>query len=565
MNNNISAPLNPQQADVPAATGFDYNSWREKFLLTLLRISCVLGLGITLFSFIQSAQPRDWIIFPILLVTLAAVTFLRASYNLRAYILLFVTFTIGINGVLTLGTWSDATIYLLILVVLSSLLFDSFINVLTLGISFIALCILAFLEQAGLFTPSYPVPDMTVTDWAVFIVNFSLTGTLAVIAIGQLKQAFRRVIQQSQDALKSVAAERAQLENKVNERTEQLELKTFQLQASTNIARNISEIQNIPDLLKSSVTATAEQFGYYHVGIYLLDSRKKVAFLQASSSAIGEELIGFGHRVDVDTRNPISIAIERNRPYTATDIGGSVFIKDPNFPITRSRFAVPLSVRGNIIGVFDMHSDQVQILDTQDVEIIQTLADLIAISIDNVRLIDETQTLVEQLRFYNSSQTVETWSKQTNRRSPAYQYTPAGVRPIFSAAKKDDETAPGSLLIPLSLQGQKIGTIKLRRKGYSMSWSEKEKVMIEKIGEQIALALENSRLVDEAQKNAQRDQLIANISSRVRETLDVEAVIRTASTELRKVFDLKEAEISIGLPQAEPRPIRKNTSALRLK
>ena len=89
--------------------------------------------------------------------------------------------------------------------------------------------------------------------------------------------------------------------------------------------------------------------------------------------------------------------------------------------------------------------------------------------------------------------------------------------------------------------------------------------MIEKIGEQIALALENSRLVDEAQKSAQRDQLIANISSRVRETLDVEAVIRTASTELRKVFDLKEAEISIGLPQAEPRPVRKNTSTLRLK
>jgi GAF domain-containing protein len=214
--------------------------------------------------------------------------------------------------------------------------------------------------------------------------------------------------------------------------------------------------------------------------------------------------------------------------------------------------------------VLDMHSDQIQPADNQNIEILQTLADLIAISIDNVRLIDETQTLVEQLRFYNSSQAVETWSKQTSRRAPAYQYTPAGVRPIFAQLKKDEET-PGSLLIPLTLQGQKIGTIKLRRKGYSVSWSEKEKGMIEKIGEQISLALENSRLVDEAQKSAQRDQLIANISSRVRETLDVEAVIRTASTELRKVFDLKEAEISVGLPQAEPRPVRKNTSALRLK
>jgi len=309
MNRNIPAPLLAQQPETPAGA-FDYNSWRERFLLTFLRISCILGIPITVFSLIQTTRSRDTIIFAILLVIVVAVTFLRVTYNVRAYALLFVTFVIGINGVLTLGTWTDASIYLLISVVLACLLFDSFVNLFALGISFITLCVLAIMQQTGTFVPSYPVPEMTVTDWAVFIVNFLLTSVLAIIAIGQLKQAFQRVIQQSQDAYKSILVERAQLENKVVERTEQLELKTFQLQASTNIARNIAEIQNIPDLLKASVTAAAEQFGYYHVGIYLLDSRKKVAFLQASSSAIGEELIGFGHRVDVDTRNPISIAID---------------------------------------------------------------------------------------------------------------------------------------------------------------------------------------------------------------------------------------------------------------
>lgn len=564
MNNNMQTPLTPPSQGFTSAA-LDYNTWREKFILTILRISCILGVGMTIFAFFQSDEPRDQILYPILLAILFAVTFLSVPYNLRAYTLLFVTFAIGINGIITLGTWTDASIFLLTCVILSSLLFDSFVNLLVLGVSLTTLIVLAFLQQRGMFNPTFSAtPAISSWDWLVFIADYLIVSLLAVIAIQQLKQEFGRVIQQAQNAFRSISAERAQLENKVNERTEQLENKTFQLQASTNIARNIAEIQNIPDLLNASVIATAEQFGYYHVGIYLLDSNKKVAFLQASSSAIGTELIGFGHRVDIDARNAINVAIEKNRPYIASDISGSVFIKDPNFPITRSRLAVPLSVRGDIIGVLDMHSDQIQPTDSQNIEILQTLADLIAISIDNVRLIDETQTLVEQLRFYNSSQAVETWSKQTSRRAPAYQYTPAGVRPIFAQMKKDEET-PGSLLIPLILQGQKIGTIKLRRKGYSVSWSEKEKGMIEKIGEQISLALENSRLVDEAQKSAQRDQLIANISSRVRETLDVEAVIRTASTELRKVFDLKEAEISVGLPQAEPRPVRKNTSALRLK
>lgn len=562
--NNISI-TNTADPSNSVSAALDYNSWRERFILIILKISCFLGLGATILSFFQSDLVRDYIIFPTLLAILLGVTFFPTSYRVRASTLLFITFAIGINGILTLGTWTDASIFLLIFVVLSSLLFDSFVNWFSLAFSLAILIILAILQQKNLFVPtSSLIPAITWGDWAIFITDYLIVSILAIIAINQLKQEFARVIQQAQSALRAVVAERSQLESKVNERTEQLENKTFQLQASTSIARNIAEIQNIPQLLNTAVMATAEQFGYYHVGIYLLDERKKVAFLQASSSAIGTELIGFGHRVDVDTRNPINIAIEKNRPYSASDIGGTVFIKDPSFPITRFRLSIPLSVRGEIIGVFDMHSDQIQVLDHQDVEIIQTLADLIAISIDNVRLIDETQTLVEQLKFYNSSQAIETWTKQTSRRSTAYQYTPAGVRPIFTQPSKNDATS-GSLLIPLILQGQKIGTIRLRRKGYSITWSEKEKGMIEKISEQISLALENSRLVEEAQKSAQRDQLIANISARVRETLDVDAVIRTASIELRKVFDLKEAEISIGLPQSEPRPVRKNTSTLRLK
>src|SRR5688572_17589117 len=102
MNNTIPAPVNAQQADVPAA-GFDYNSWREKFLLTLLRISSLLGVIVTALSLIQSLQSqslgRDAIVFPTLLVILLGVTFLRVGYNLRAYTLLFAMFAIGINGV----------------------------------------------------------------------------------------------------------------------------------------------------------------------------------------------------------------------------------------------------------------------------------------------------------------------------------------------------------------------------------------------------------------------------------------------------------------------------------
>jgi K+-sensing histidine kinase KdpD len=248
--------------------------------------------------------------------------------------------------------------------------------------------------------------------------------------------------------------------------------------------------------------------------------------------------------------------VENKRPYFASDIDNINFVRDVNFPLTRSRMILPLTIRNNVIGILDMHSDQPQSFSPQDAEVLQTLADLVAISIDNVRLINETKNLVSQLEANTSAQTRETWTKFTSRRKPVYQYTPAGVRPIFAS---NNQNQADGLRIPLILHGQNIGNIILKRKGAAATWSERERILVEKVAVQVALALENSRLVDETQKSALRDQMIANISARVRETLDVESVLRTATTELRRVFDLKEAEISIGTLPTENAPSTEKT------
>src|SRR6185369_15340937 len=99
MNRTIATSSGTEQNTVSTAA-VDYNSWRERFILTILRISSILGIGFTLLSWFQSDLLRDKIIFTGLLAILLGVTFLPASYNLRAYTLLFITFAIGINGVI---------------------------------------------------------------------------------------------------------------------------------------------------------------------------------------------------------------------------------------------------------------------------------------------------------------------------------------------------------------------------------------------------------------------------------------------------------------------------------
>jgi len=547
---------------VQISGSFDYKGWRENFIVTILRIACVLGITIIAASF-PTATTTDRVLFISLYIILLAITVVRVNYSMRAFTLLFMVFIVGVNSILAWGPWLDGSVFFIAFIVLSALLFDQRVDIIALAVSIFTFLLIGTLEQLGIY--QFMSPDVPVTgliDWAAYTIDFSIISIILVIAISQLKKEFSHLAQSMQNTFQTLTTERAQLEDRVRERTDELASRAVQLRSSASVSRTIAEIQDVSNLMETATKLTSEQFGYYQVGLYLLDERKKTAFLQSASSATGKELIGQGFRVEPDRLNPINQVVEYNRPYITSDMDNPNFVRDANFPLTRSRMILPLTVRNDVIGILDMHSDQPRSFNMQDAEVLQTLADLVAISIDNVRLINETKNLVRQLEANTSAQTQETWTKFTRRHKPAYQYTPAGVRPVFVSKHDDDKEG---MRIPLVLHGQNIGNILLKRKGASASWSERERILVEKVADQVALALENNRLVDETRKSAFRDQIIANVSARVRENLEVESVLRTATTELRRVFDLKEAEISIGILQAENATGKKHTSTLQSK
>jgi GAF domain-containing protein len=558
MNSNFSSSPSIEAKSVY----FNDKKWRDAFILIALRIACVLGAAIILFNWATTSL-NDRILFISIFLVIALITIVPAQYSTRAALLLLIIYIIGTNSILGWGPWLGGGIFFITCVALASLLFDRHVDIYILAACILTTVAIATSQQLGLYQlPLRNLPTPTPADWIGYILYFSVPGVILIIAISQFKGAFFRVVSQTQNTLQTLLIEHSQLEDRVRERTEELNMQTIQLRTSAKVSKFISEIQDIPTLIETAARLTSEQFGYYHVGLYILDEQKKTAFLQAASSSNGKQLIGQGFRVEPDHRNVINLVIQQNRPIISSDTEDTNFFHENHFPLTRSRMVLPLTVRGEVIGVFDLHSDQPKAFLPSDTEILKTLCDLIAISYDNVRLMNLSNNLVNELETNSSFQAQKTWSKFTSRQKPAYQYTPAGVRPIFSFDKKNIKDG---LRVPLLLYGQKIGTINLVRKGAVTEWSTRERGLVEKIAHQVALALENSRLVEEAQKNSLRDQMIANISNRVRETLDVESVIRTATTELRRVFDLKEVEISIGSNQTDGLPVRKKTSSIRTK
>ena len=334
------------------------------------------------------------------------------------------------------------------------------------------------------------------------------------------------------------------LELRVKKHTDELERKSNQLNASAHIIQQIAELHDLPTLITTVTILLAEQGNFHHVGFYLSEENRKIFFLQAASSETGTKLISRGYHAGSDLQNILNQAISENRILFSLDTSRSREFRDENFPGTRSRAIIPISLRGEVTGALDLQSTTPSALNQDEIDNLASVARFIAVSIENIRLLSRSNELVQQLTSAASAETQGTWLKVAERRTPAYQYTPAGVRPY--SPLEGHPPAQGSLKIPVILRDQQIGSITLRRGSDSPDWSERERILLEKISAQVALALDNSRLIDDVQRSAQRDQILATVSSRIRETLDLEAVLQRGAREFVRSLNLKEAEVRLG-------------------
>jgi GAF domain-containing protein len=334
------------------------------------------------------------------------------------------------------------------------------------------------------------------------------------------------------------------LENRVKERTEELESKTNQLRASSYIVRQIIEYQDVHTLLSGIVQLISEQFGFYHVGIFLLDDQRRMAVLQAASSGEGQRMLERGYHVAIEDMNIVGRVAERRKFIILTDMGSSAapLTKHPELPLTRSELALPLMVRGKVLGVLDIHSDGSQAFGPNEAEVLQALADQLAISIDNVRLLNDTRAFVSQLETLTAQQTQVSWQEYLRRRNLAYQYTPAGIRQIAPGASNKGKSA---LRMPLRLRGQEIGTITVQRKEASV-WKGAERELTEKIATQVALALDNSRLLEDSRRRAVQEQTVSEIAARLSRSLDIDSLLQTAVRELSALPEVAEVAVFIG-------------------
>jgi GAF domain-containing protein len=336
-----------------------------------------------------------------------------------------------------------------------------------------------------------------------------------------------------------------------NEQQRHIERNIAQLNLAAQVAREAASIHNLDQLLDETVRLISDQFGFYHIGIFLISPDEQYAVLKAANSEGGQRMLERGHQLEVGKTGIVGHVTGSGEARIALDVGeDATYFDNPDLPETRSETALPLKARGRVIGALDVQSKQANAFNDEDVRILQTLADQIALAIDNANLLAESNQALQELQNLYEQQTHKTWRQQTAGRQLAFALRSHHVQPMAASANLEELEDPRQVQVSISLRGLRLGKMVLKRDENATPWTEEEKNLLAQASEQVALALENARLYEEAQAHARREQAINTLTASLSRSLDVETLLRSAVKQLGEVEGVWDVAIHIQSPQA---------------
>jgi GAF domain-containing protein/HAMP domain-containing protein len=566
----------------------------------------------------------------------------------------------------------------------------------------------------------------------IIVVSIAVLGTLVAFSVGfSILRAISRPLSQLTGAAQRLAAgnlearvtipgadEVARLGQAFNDmagrvQTAQRSLETrgAQLQASMNVGRAAASILDPDRLLREIVNLIAERFGFYYVAVFTLDDAGKFAVLREATGEAGRALKGRGHKLGVGGESMVGYATGRRQPRIALDVGKErTRFANPLLPDTRSEIALPLVVGERLLGALDVQSTQVAAFDESSIAVLQSMADQIAVALNNAVSYVEAQAAARQARaLYHASQEIgqlesdlnetvggvmravadtlgydqwwvvlfddsrewltplastrsdtgrpvraseqphspairsavhgETYIVNEPDNDPRLNDIPAARRagigrfvsvPIMSrdasigavtfgrplsepelsefdlevglsmsslitiaienrrlygqtrralaevdavnrrltgeawqsylsvadelrvtSGHLEEGGARARARAPIVIRGETIGVLDLESSDASRQWTAEDVALLNTIASEVALAVENARLIEQTQRAAQREKSIAEVADRIHRPIDLESILRVAVAEISQLTGAEEVSIRMGRPGRE--------------
>jgi GAF domain-containing protein len=472
---------------------------------------------------------------------IAFVLYRRLPYTLRV---LVVVIAIFITAMLTL--WNDGFVgnvklYLLAFVAITSVFLDRRFSIAALFVAEAALIISGYLIVNGRVSlPPAIIASgiVSVQLWNETCIFFGLVASLVVFTITRLidglENAFYRVEKLSQDLSK----ERFSLQERVEKRTEEIQYRMRQVLTASEISQTIVSLRDPAQLLSQIVELIRERFDLYYVGVFIVDKLNN-AVLRAGTGEAGAKMVAIGHHLVVGGNSMIGWCIVNRQARVALDVGTeAVRFNNPYLPNTRSEMAIPIISRNEVFGALTIQSDRANAFGQEDIQILQGVANSMAIALENMKLFQQAQEAIEEVRTLNREYLREAWSQVTNEVGNL-SYTYEDIDPASSA--------PGKIVhIPLTLREQVIGQITLETETGDLRPDQLE--FIDAVTTQTALALENARLLEETQRRAAQEQTLNQLTTEFSRAFSIDDILKIALRQLSELPAVSEVSVHLAPP-----------------
>ena len=223
--------------------------------------------------------------------------------------------------------------------------------------------------------------------------------------IGTLARSFNAMTSRLQDMIQS-------LEDRVNERVRDLTV-------ASDVSRQITTELDSTNLLSNVAELTANAFKFYHVSIFLHSDADQLLHLKQGTGDIGRQMADTGKQFRLEDQGLVPQAARTRKAQVSNDVlNDPSHLKNPLLPDTRSELAVPMLYRGQVIGVLDLQAKDANRFREEDIRILTTLAEQIAIAVQNAQLFETVQAALIEAELASSVKSAFLASMSHELRTP---------------------------------------------------------------------------------------------------------------------------------------------------
>ena len=189
-----------------------------------------------------------------------------------------------------------------------------------------------------------------------------------------------------------------ELESVFDELEGRVAARTADLETSSEIAATANQIRDRADLISLTVNLIRDRFNFYYVQAYIVDDDGKNAVLADGTGYVGRQLLNRQHKLELDGTSLVATAINSGRLVVVNDtLTDERWRSNDLLPDTRAEITIPLRTNEKVIGALDIQHSESGLFDASSQVLFQTLADQLAVTFENVRLLENTDKRAKQL------------------------------------------------------------------------------------------------------------------------------------------------------------------------